>query len=98
MRNRWLRGLVFVFAWIAIGLIFSYQLYLLSVLNHMKITWQNILAWELTRWCLWMVFYGLILRTIRRAAQLRTRLQFVITNGLASIVFSLAHMALFSLV
>lgn len=99
MRHRWLRNLLFVSAWITIALIFAWQLRLFSVVNGLKMPWPNIASWELTRWCLWIPLFPLILKLIRRTSNHRgSRRRFLFTNAMAAILFSVVHLAMFSIV
>lgn len=99
MRRTWLRLLLTIFAWVAIGLIFAWQLRLLALINGMQMKWSNIIGWELTRWCLWIFLYPIVLRTIRRTSERSgTGRRFFLTNAAASILVSLLHLALFSIV
>jgi sensor histidine kinase YesM len=99
MRKRWVRILLFVLAWVAIGFVFSWQLRLLALNSGFTMSWFNILSWELTRWCLWIFLFPLVLRTIQHAPQFPgSKKRFFLTNGIASIIISLFHMAIFTIV
>jgi hypothetical protein len=99
MQRRWLRILLIILTWIVVGLIFSWQLRLLAILSGFQMTWTNIVCWELTRWCLWIFLFPLIIRMIRRSPQFPgDKKRFFITNSISSIVISLLHLAAFSIV
>jgi sensor histidine kinase YesM len=99
MQKRWVRVLLFVSAWVAIGFIFSWQLRLLALNSGFNMTWSSIISWELTRWGLWIFLFPFVIRTIRKSPQFPGGgKRFFIMNGIASIIFSLIHLATFSLI
>ena len=99
MQKRWIKILLFVLAWVGIGFIFSWQLRLLALNSGFKMSWPSIISWEMTRWCLWIVLFPLVLRAIRRSPQFPgSGKRFFITNGITSILISLLHLAIFSII
>jgi two-component system, LytTR family, sensor kinase len=83
----------------AVGLMYAGQLRLLTLLYKMRMTWAEILRWELTRWFLWPVFIPAILWFSRkRFYYSSSKIRFALEHLLASVIISLAHLGLFSLV
>lgn len=92
---RWGSRAALPLIWIALGLIFSAQLYIFANITGWNTTWGFVLRWELTRWCLWAVLWPFITKIIRRYPWQRPYSSRFLTHLGACLATAFVHVILF---
>ncbi len=98
MSRRFFKALAFLLACLLIGFIFAGQLRLMSVAGGFKMSWPNILSWELPKWCLWTFLLPILFHLSKRFPLYPRSRYFFPIHISASILLSLIHLVLFSIV
>ncbi len=99
MQRQIFKAVLLFVACLLIGFIFAAQLRLMSVVGGFKMSWPDAIRWELTRWCLWAFLLPMLFYLGKRFPLYPWSAgRFFLVHIPASILLSLIHLILFSLV